>query len=114
MTETTTKAPTEIRPKVFVAPDGSEWRAVGDVLQARIVDETLHHYDENTGTGTLEAAFGQSAFESTEAWLLFLLESFRELVPAAEAALAHPMTAEEAEADDEEVAALSPEEPRAD
>lgn len=90
----------EVRPKVYLDHEGGEWRCVGDELQARIIDEDHEDYNHDTGEGPMETKFRTGDFGSNAAWLAFLEKSFPRVLPVACAAMANPMTADEALEDD--------------
>ena len=90
----------EVRPKVYVSDStGTEWRCVEGKLQSRVEED-----DE--ATGRLEAAFtnGWGGFKSDAEWLSFLKDTYPASLIAANAAIANPMTRDEATADDEAIA----------
>lgn len=103
---------TERRPKVFLDSEGAEWRYVVDHLEVRDFeddppegeeDEDYEHHPRPR-TRVLETVWRKwgDPFD-TQSWIAYL-ESIpwmaASCLPAVNAALAHPMTAEEAAADD--------------
>lgn len=92
---------TEVRPKVFADVDGEEWRSVDGVLQVRVQDDDA---TDEARVLILEPSFGVGYHMTQEQWLAFLRSGSKECIPCVDAALANPMTAEEAAADDEAIA----------
>lgn len=86
-------APPEIRPKVYVDPDGAEWRAVGNRLEARV-----ERIDPLTGSEIdVERMFSDAQPEMDQVkWLDWIAEKFPQSVPAIRAAFQNPMTPAEA------------------
>lgn len=92
----------EVRPKVFADHGGEEWRCIEGKLQVRIHEDS-EEFDGATETPPLESSFGEGHEMTQEQWLVFIRKSVPRALPAVEAAMAHPMTADEGQADDEAI-----------
>lgn len=101
--------PTEVRPKVFLDSEGAEWRFAVDHLEVRDFEERFtDEDDEDYEPRVLENHWRKwdDPFD-TQSWIAYL-ESIpwmaASCLKAVDAAIAHPMTAEEVAADDERIA----------
>lgn len=84
---------TPVRPHVYADPDGCEWRCVEGAMQSRDVNLSEE--------GGMDLGFTPNPLSDGDAmWRAWLASAFPQSLPAFDAAVADPMTAEWAEEDD--------------